>query len=198
MFVASGGPVAHIQAAEHGPPSWCSYLAVDDLDASTALAAEQGGTVLVPPTPLPAGRFSVVTTPSGAALGLYEAVDEDEQATPGPGSVHWVELRSTTPEEDIAWLRAVFGFSHRVQPAPEGPYHVLLADGVPRGGVTSTALGVSMFVAWVQVDDLATTVATLGAQGGRTVTELQIDAAVGRRIVVSDPSGATFGLVQPA
>jgi len=198
MFVAPGGAVAHLQAPESGPPSWCSFLSVDDVDASTALAAEQGSTVLVQPTDLPAGRFSVVTTPSGAVFGLYQATEEDAVAAPGPGSIHWVELQSTTPGQDVAWMRSVFGFSSRVEEMAAGPYHVLEADGVPRGGVTSSPIDASVFVAWVQTDDLDATLAKVGAHGGKTVTETFADPAVGRMAVVSDPSGATFGLVQPA
>lgn len=197
MFVAPGGAVAHIQAPENGPPSWCSFLSVDNLDARTALAAEQGGTVLVQPTDLPTGRFSVVTTPSGAVFGLYQATEEDALPAPGPGSIHWVELQSTAPDKDIAWLKSVFGFSYRTKETAAGRYHVLEADGVPRGGVTSCPFDGSVFIAWVQVHDLDATLSKVGAHGGKTVTESFADPAVGRMAVVSDPSGATFGLVQP-
>ena len=129
-FVAPGGEVAHIQPAENGPPAWCPYLSVDDVDASTAVAAEKGGKLVVPPTDLPAGRFSIVTTPSGAAFGLYQSVESDAMAKPGPGSIHWVELQSTAPDADVAWLKSVFGFSDRVQDMAGGPYHVLEANGV--------------------------------------------------------------------
>lgn len=198
MFVAPGGAVAHLQPPEGGPPSWCSFLSVADLDASTALAAAQGGVILVPPTDLPVGRFSVITTPSGAAFGLYQAAEQDELAAPGPGSIHWVELHSTTPDEDTAWLASVFGFSHRLQQMAAGPYHVLEADGEPRGGVMRAASDRSAFVAWVQVEDLDATTAKVGAHGGTIVTEAFADPKVGRMAVVADPSGATFGLIQPA
>lgn len=198
MFVAPGGAVAHIQPPDNGPPSWCSFLSVDDLDASTALARDQGGSVLMPPTDLPVGRFSVITTPSGAVFGLYQGADEDAVATPGPGSIHWVELQSTAPGADVAWLSSVFGFSSRVDEMAKGPYHVLEADGVPRGGVTASTVDASVFTAWVQVADLDATLAKVGAHGGKTLTDTFADPAVGRMAVVSDPSGATFGLVQPA
>jgi predicted enzyme related to lactoylglutathione lyase len=197
MFVAPGGAVGHLQAPDGAPASWCSFLAVDDLDASTALAVERGGSLMVPPTPLPAGRFSVVTTPSGAVFGLYEADASDELAEPGPGSIHWVELQSTRPEVDVSWLSEVFGFTDQVEQMASGPYHVLNADGVPRGGVAASHGDRSAFVAWVEVKDLADTLEKVEAHGGRALGEPVADPAVGRMVVVADPAGATFGLVQP-
>ncbi len=198
VFVAPGGAVAHLQAPDNGPPSWCSYWAVDDVDASTAMAAEHRGTILVPPTDLPVGRFSIVTTPSGAAFGLYQAAEGDAMAAPGPGTIHWVELHSTAPDNDLAWLRSVFGVTSRVQQMAAGPYHLLESDGASVGGVTTSQMERSVFMAWVQVADLDATVAEVSAHGGTTVTRAFADPAVGRMAVVADPSGATFGLIQPA
>lgn len=192
-----GGAVAHIQPVGDGPAHWCSYLAVEDVDASTARVQQAGGTVLVPPTDLPVGRFSVVTTPTGAAFGLYQPDASDALAEPGPGSVHWVELHSPTPEADRDWLGAMFGFEARTQPMGSGPYHVLLADGEARGGVMASKIGHASFLAWVEVDDLDAALAKVQPHGGATVEAPFSDPAVGRMAVVSDPAGAVFGLVQP-
>ncbi len=198
-FVAPGGDVAHLQAPENTPPSWCSFLSVADVDASTARAAAEGGGLLVPPTDLSVGgRFSVVTTPSGGVFGLYQACEEDDVAAPGPGSVRWVELQSTAVEQDVAWFASVFGFSSRVEEMEAGPYHVLEADGVARGGVMASRVDGSVFTAWVQVDDIDATLAKVGAHGGQTLTPAFTDASGRRMAVVSDPGGASFGLVQPA
>jgi len=195
---APGGQVAHIQPPENGPPSWCNFLSVEDLDASTALAAAKGGVVLLPPTPLPAGRFSVVTTPSGAMFGLYEPIDADEMATPGHGSIHWVEVQSTSLEQDVAWFEAVFGFTTRLEQMAMGPYYILEVDGVARGGLMASQSGRSMVIAWVRVDNLDETLTLVQGQGGKVVSKIIDDPEVGRMAVVLDPSGAAFGVVQPA
>ena len=53
------------------PPHWIGYVAVDDVDASAAQAAELGGTVRLPPMDIPnVGRFAVLTDPSGAAFSI--------------------------------------------------------------------------------------------------------------------------------
>jgi len=58
-----------------GPGSiWITYVAVDDLEASLAKVKEFGGTVKQDITEVPnMGRFSLITDPSGAVIGLWEA-----------------------------------------------------------------------------------------------------------------------------
>jgi predicted enzyme related to lactoylglutathione lyase len=53
------------------PPHWLVYFAAADCDATTARAAELGGTVIVPPMDIMEGlRFSVVADPQGAVFGV--------------------------------------------------------------------------------------------------------------------------------
>src|SRR5207249_4665165 len=55
---------------------WLAYLAVDDVDAATAKAQELGGGVTIQPADIEGmGRFSVVTDPTGAAIGLYKSAN---------------------------------------------------------------------------------------------------------------------------
>lgn len=60
-----------LRPGEEGVPShWLVYFAAADVDASTARAAELGGTVLAQPMDFPGGRFSVIRDPQGAVFGL--------------------------------------------------------------------------------------------------------------------------------
>ena len=52
------------------PPHWLPYVEVADTDATVAKATELGGSVLVPGTDFPGGRFAIVTDPQGANLGV--------------------------------------------------------------------------------------------------------------------------------
>lgn len=58
------------------PSHWMVYFAVEDVDASAARVTELGGTVSVPPSDIPPGRFSVVTDPHGAVLSLIALSEE--------------------------------------------------------------------------------------------------------------------------
>lgn len=52
------------------PNHWMVYFAVADTDAAAARATDLGGAVSVPPTDIPAGRFSVITDPQGAVFSI--------------------------------------------------------------------------------------------------------------------------------
>lgn len=52
------------------PSHWLPYLAVDDVDASTARIADAGGEVIRPPWDVPGvGRVAIVRDPTGAVSG---------------------------------------------------------------------------------------------------------------------------------
>lgn len=61
------------------PSHWMVYFAVDDPDATAARCAELGGTVSVPPTDIPPGRFAVLGDPTGAYFSIIAMSD------PSPG-----------------------------------------------------------------------------------------------------------------
>ncbi|MGH8829283.1 MAG: VOC family protein [Jiangellaceae bacterium] len=52
------------------PPHWMVYFEVADCDATAARATELGGSVSVPPTDSPAGRFAVLGDPQGAFFSV--------------------------------------------------------------------------------------------------------------------------------
>jgi predicted enzyme related to lactoylglutathione lyase len=56
------------------PPHVAAYLAVDDVDASTAAAQRAGAEVVVPPSDVAdQGRLATVVDPFGAAVTLWQA-----------------------------------------------------------------------------------------------------------------------------
>lgn len=52
------------------PAHWMAYFAVADTDATAAHAVELGGTISVPATNIPQGRFAVLTDPQGATFSV--------------------------------------------------------------------------------------------------------------------------------
>jgi predicted enzyme related to lactoylglutathione lyase len=109
-----------------------------------------------------------------------------------------VELQSTAPTDDLTWLHDVFGFTSRTVDMASGPYHLLESDGATRGGVTPSRSGHSAFVAWIHVEALDDTLTKVRTAGGTVISEVFADPEVGQMVMVADPSGAAFGLVQPA
>jgi predicted enzyme related to lactoylglutathione lyase len=52
------------------PPHWLVYIEVADTDATVDKATSLGGSVVVPGTDFPGGRFAVLVDPQGASLGV--------------------------------------------------------------------------------------------------------------------------------
>lgn len=61
--------------AEGIPPHWDVYFAVDDVDAAARRAVDLGGSLFVPPTDIPRGRFCGVTDPWGAHFTIYRPAE---------------------------------------------------------------------------------------------------------------------------
>jgi len=60
-------------ASGQGAPEWITYVAVDDVDASSRGVPDLGGEVLVEPTTIgPPGRMAVVRDPQGATFRLWQ------------------------------------------------------------------------------------------------------------------------------
>jgi hypothetical protein len=51
---------------------WIPYAQVEDVDAATRKAQKLGATVLKEKTRGPAGEFSIVRDPGGAAIALWQ------------------------------------------------------------------------------------------------------------------------------
>ncbi len=55
------------------PPHWMTYFAVSDIQQTTALVQKLGGTVNVPPMPIPnIGSFAVYADPQGAVFAVLQ------------------------------------------------------------------------------------------------------------------------------
>lgn len=66
-----GGIMGLPPGADAMPPTWACYVTVDDVEATVRQCSALGGTVVMPPTPIPeVGRFAVIKDPQGAVLNV--------------------------------------------------------------------------------------------------------------------------------
>ncbi len=204
MFAPGDEPFAHFGLPPNPelPNHWESYLRVDDVDASTASARDNGGGIVQPPTDIPPGRFSVVASPSGATVCLFhEADDATEHHPGGVGGVHWVELQSTNLDADLSWLRKTFGFeTEAMNNAGSGPYFVLkTGDHAIGGAMANPAPGApAAWMVWFHVADLDATLHRVKSQGGKVLSPIMDMASIGRMAVIEDSVGAVCGVITPA
>ncbi|RKN48360.1 VOC family protein [Micromonospora endolithica] len=57
------------------PAYWTVYFGVADADAAAARASALGGTILVPPRDIPAGRYAALRDPQGALFNVIDLAD---------------------------------------------------------------------------------------------------------------------------
>lgn len=192
-----------------GPPAfWGVYLAVDDVDATTAKVAPAGGEVEAEPFDvMELGRMSAVRDPSGARVNLWQAQGSigTERANE-PGTPVWNEL--VTPELDKAlpFYSTVLGMTSEPMelddgPADAPPYSVLSnADGAQVGGACPPPMpGLPPhWNVYFQVEDADRTAARVTELGGSVIAPPFDVPGIGRLAVMSDPQGAMFNLMAPA
>ncbi len=75
VFSVAGKPIGGIMRtppeADSMPPTWGSYVTVDDVDAAAEKAETLGGQVLLGPMDIPkVGRFAVIQDPQGAVISI--------------------------------------------------------------------------------------------------------------------------------
>src|SRR5262249_43360748 len=94
-------------------PIWIGYVGVDDVDVTADRIARRGGGVHVPPTNVAdISRFSVVSDPQAARLGLFKWLQpRPEPAKPDTlGSVGWHELLASDPDAAFPFYSELLGW----------------------------------------------------------------------------------------
>ena len=127
------------QMLENGvPPTWNTYIAVDDVDAAAAKVADAGGQVAMEPFDvIGAGRMAFVLDPSGAAVALWQA-DTHIGATlvNEPNTLTWNELTSSDLDAALPFYEAVVGLTAKPMAMGDDEYTMLYVGDAMAGGAT--------------------------------------------------------------
>lgn len=116
------------------------------------------------------------------------------------GTVVWNELTTSDLAAAKAFYAAALGWTYEEISTPVGPYTLARRPDQTRpvAGLLAWPPGESGADEWftyVAVDDIEATIASVEASGGRA-TPIYLVPGVGRFVTVTDPIGATFGLMQ--
>jgi uncharacterized protein len=201
IAAVGGAPAAGIGPLQEGaPPAWTLYLATDDADASVATAEELGGTVLVPPGDVgPLGRMAVVTDPTGAPFGVWQAGEHIGAGVVNePGGLTWEDLHTTDPDRARSFFTGLFAYRYEEIPEAEG-YRIMFRPGedFPLGGIGGLlpGEGAPHWIVYFGVADADAAVAAAEAGGGAVVMPAY-DTPYGRMAALADPAGATFCIIE--
>jgi predicted enzyme related to lactoylglutathione lyase len=185
----------HEHSAEEGT-DWSSYISVDDVDKSTSKAGELGGTVVMEPFEIPgASRMSLIRDPSGAQVSLWQPKGHVGAALVNEvGTWSWNELVTAEAGAAKDFYGELFGWSADVAPSPIPRTSFRLGD-LLIGGMHQP-IGPERAPRWTlsfRVADVDQTAARAKVLGGE-IALLPMDIPIGRLAMISDPSGAEFGV----
>jgi predicted enzyme related to lactoylglutathione lyase len=184
------------------PTAWTVYLASDDVDATTKLVIEHGGSVLVEPGEVGEfGRMAVAADSTGGVFGLWQAgAVVGAQVYNEPGSLVWEDVRLTDVEAGKRFYSSVFGYSYDPVEGAPAEYATFAVNGQVVGGIGGM-MGApegtpSHWAPYFAVTDVDAAVST-AARGGGTVAMAAKNTPFGRMAVLTDPFGAPFSVHGP-
>src|SRR5690242_12773598 len=131
--IAGAGPLM----MEGQPTAWTTYVYVDDLDATAAKVAENGGTTLVQPMDvMDVGRMAVFMDPTGAVISAWQPkLHQGADLFNEPVALCWNELASRDIEASKKFYGAVFGWTGDTQPYGPMTYTEFKAAGETAAGM---------------------------------------------------------------
>ena len=195
--VAAISPQQEAQRDAGAPPTWNSYVSVENADAVADRARELGATVHAPPFDvMDAGRMAAIQDPQGAYFLLWQPNQHfGAQLVNAPGAPSWNELASPDLDASSAFYSSLFGWS--VEPfegSPE-PYLTIKNGDVTNGGIrTLNSPGPPPhWLVYFAVDSLDESLVKVDELGG-AVHAGPMDIGIARIAVVADPQGAMFAL----
>ncbi|MEV8536268.1 VOC family protein [Streptomyces sp. NPDC051211] len=206
-----GKPVAGIMAAMNPdgstpdpmPPAvWTTYLATDSVDSAVEASTAAGGkTVMGPVDVMDLGRMAVLSDPTGAVFGLWEAREFFGAGIVNEhGALIWNELSTGDPDAAAAYYRKVLPIT-TAPSAIEGAedYTELKVEGRGVGGMMNLdnlPPGTPPnWLAYFNVDDPDSVVAAAERAGGNVLMPA-FDMVAGRMAVLSDPQGGVFAVIR--
>ncbi|MEL6610504.1 MAG: VOC family protein [Bacteroidota bacterium] len=210
MFSLDGRSVAGAGAlppTSPAPPSWASYVNVNDLDATVDRASTAGATIIVSPmTVMDQGRMALISDPEGATLGLWEAGQHrGAELVNRPGTLVWNELNTRDVEGAMRFYEQVFPWTYATDDMGDGATYTSIripegfnADGYNGGLFLMDDSSGDLPASWgvYFLADAVDAVVAKAAELGGTVHKAPFETPAGKMAVLADPQGAVFMLME--
>jgi predicted enzyme related to lactoylglutathione lyase len=200
-----GGVSAQQPGMEGHPAYWGVYLAVDDVDATTAKVEAAGGTVEAGPFDVgDAGRMAAIQDPTGARVGLWQAGrTTGTQRANEPNTPTWNECVTGDVAAATRFYAEVLGMGSEPMDMGEAGSYTVLSDVNGRQVGGSMDLGMlpegtpPHWNVYFNVEDVDASVAKVTELGGASVAPAMDVPGVARMAMVAAPQGATFWVMAP-
>lgn len=181
---------------------WVGYVGVDDLDASLKTLDDAGGKLRMPATQIPGiGRFAMVADPQGVVFYLMQPAGEQPSPAFSPtldGHCSWNELSTNDQPGALAFYQRLFEWTlgDAMDMGAMGKYQFIKQGDAGFGAVMTAPPGAPTgWTYYFRVADVDAAVAKTLKAGGRIVHGPSPVTGDDNIIIVTDPQGASFGLV---
>ncbi len=184
-------------------PHWVCYISTDDVEAATDRVRDAGGNVINEPFDVfTAGRMSVVSDPSGATFGIWQAGEHiGAGLIQEPGFLGWNELYTTDTEGANAFYASVFNWdrtTHQVGPEAEDYHEFTLGEAHVAGMLQIKPHWGEVPPNWGSyfcVEDIEASFQKAQDLGANVIVPVMDESDI-RFCYLQDPQGVYFGLVQ--
>jgi predicted enzyme related to lactoylglutathione lyase len=185
------------------PTAWSFYIGTDDVDDLAKRVQAAGGSVAAPPFDVgDQGRMAVFQDPSGAFISAWQGTRMGGFQTQAPNTFGWAELNARGVDKALPFYTTVFGWTTKRSEMGDGqpPYTEFQLDGQSIAGAWEMSPMVpaevpSYWQVYFTVDDVDGAYRKALDAGAREMLSPQ-DFPGGRFAIVSDPQGASFGLLK--
>jgi uncharacterized protein len=197
----TGGENAIAMRRTDGPSALVAYVSVESADDAVARARGLGATVVTPPfNTRGVARTAVLADPEGAVFGVWERRGIDGAGVQNEaGAMWWVELLARDIQAARTFYTRLFGWAFGETQKYGNDLTIF------KTGEESVCSALQVDPDWNEtphwnvlfaVDNWDAAVRAATAHGGGRGFSRDVPHA-GRFGVISDPGGATFGIMQP-
>jgi hypothetical protein len=197
---AAGYKMGKDETAQHVPPHWNLYIAVENADATAAKATALGGKVLAPAFDvMDAGRMAVIEDPTGAVFTIWQAKRNAGIGVVGePGAFCWADLSTPDSERAKQFYAGLFGWQLETgEKDPSGYLHIKngakFIGGIPPAQHRDPKTPPHWLI-YFAVADVDVSAAKAKQMGARFYVEPMSIEGVGRMAVMADPQGAVSAI----
>jgi len=185
------------------PTAWSVYIGTTDAAEATKTAEQAGGKVIMKPLEVPnMGTMAVFQDPSGAFISVWQPANMGGFHMGEPNTFGWAELSARGLDKAKPFYKKLFGWGDKTSPMGEGqPDYTefqLAGESVAGGMEMSPMVPAEVPSYWMlyfSVADVDTATKKAIDLGAKEMMGPQ-DFPGGRFSILSDPQGATFGLLK--
>ena len=196
--VCGMGPLPPDMQQQGMPPTWNSYIYVDNLEAAVKKVESLNGAVFMPSMKvMEAGWMAGIRDPSGGHVFLWQKNEHiGAMQVNEPGCFCWNELATRDIEQAREFYAGLFGWEFEDNPSAPSKYYIIHNKGDMNGGIIQMTEqwpeGVPPhWAVYFTVEDADQSCEKLRELGGE-VCSPPFAIPIGRIAVVSDPQKAVF------